>query len=210
MPKHVRRNPLVETCVTGGFRADVPDLFGAQVIAPMSRDSGGEKPRFWFLQLPVLTKRFQQLRAQGHIAILAALALADVNHHALAVDVFHAQPDQFASSDARGVEQHQDGTRLNVASGINQLGYFLRADDFRNPAARVLRVGYRVRRKASLQGAHEEEAQAGRLCDDSSHRPACVRAAGGPGTGGCGRDRADLVVCRRNARIARQRRCNRV
>ena len=32
----------------------------------------------------------------------------------------------FASPDARGVEQHQDGTRLNVAGGVDQLGYFRR------------------------------------------------------------------------------------
>jgi len=49
-----------------------------------------------------------------------------VSHDHAAVDIFHAQPDQFASPDASGVEQHKDGTRLNVAGGVDQLGYFRR------------------------------------------------------------------------------------
>jgi hypothetical protein len=80
-----------------------------------------------------------------------------MNDHALAIDVLDAQPHQFASSNARGIEQHEDGARLEIAGGVNQLSYFLGTEDLRNTMTCVLRVRDGIWREAALQRAYEEE-----------------------------------------------------
>ena len=101
VPEHMGRNAFLESGVTSGFRAGVPDgLIGEVLVVTALCDSTGKEPGLWFFPTPVLAERFQQPRTQRHVAIFAALSLADVNDHALAVYVLHAQPDQFAASNA--------------------------------------------------------------------------------------------------------------
>lgn len=71
--------------MAGGFRADIPDLLGGEVAITASFNAGWKEPGFGFLPPPVFTERLQQFRAQRHVAIPAALALADVNDHAFAI-----------------------------------------------------------------------------------------------------------------------------
>jgi hypothetical protein len=66
-------------------------------------------------------------------------AFANVDDHALAVDVLHAKPDQFAAPDASRVERHEDGARLEIAGGVDQLGHFLWAQHARHAMTGVLR-----------------------------------------------------------------------
>jgi len=147
VPQHVRCDAFVKTGMACCFGAGIPDSLGGEMIIATRGSPTGKKPGLWFLPPPVLAQCFQQLRAQRHVAVLAALALADVNDHALAVDILHAQPHQFASSNPSGIEQHEDGARLEIAGGINQPSYFLGTEDLRNTMTRVLRVGYRIGRK---------------------------------------------------------------
>ena len=152
--------------MTSGFGADVPDgLVGEVLVVTALCDPAGKQPG---LRLPpplVLAECVEQLRGQRHIAILAALALADVNDHALAIDVFHAKPYQFTASYASRVQQHEDGPRLEIAGGVNEPGHFVRAQYLRHAGMGVLRVRYGIGRKPPLQRAHKEESQRGHLSD---------------------------------------------
>ena len=56
---------------------------------------------------PVDPQLLEQLRAEHDIAVLAALALVDVNHHPLAVDVADLQAGRFRAACAGGIERHQ-------------------------------------------------------------------------------------------------------
>ena len=58
----------------------------------------------------MLSKCFEQIGAEHHIAVLASLAALDVNHHALAVDIADLEMSQLRASKPRGVERHQDGS----------------------------------------------------------------------------------------------------
>jgi len=51
------------------------------------------------LSLPVCAKQFEQLRREHRQALLVALAIGDLQHYSLAVDIAHAQGDDF--EDAR-------------------------------------------------------------------------------------------------------------
>ncbi len=58
-----------------------------------SREGGIETPA----HLPPLPQQIERLRRQHNIAILAALALLDVNDPLRAVDVLDLEPDYFAA-----------------------------------------------------------------------------------------------------------------
>ena len=83
----------------------------------------------WFHPAPILSQRFQQLWAEGHIAILAALTLLDMNHHPLAVDVADLEMGQFRATHACGVERHQDGAMKKVTCCIDQPPDLFLAED---------------------------------------------------------------------------------
>src|ERR1700693_2748695 len=163
--KHMRRNAFLEASVAGGFSADIPDGLVGEVLVTALFDPGGKKPGLWFLPAPVFTERFQQLRTHRYVAIFAALALANVNDHALAVYVLHAKPDQFTASNAGRVKQHENSARLEIACGINQLGYLLCTQDPRNAVMGVLGVRNGVGWKPAFQRAHEKESQCRNLPD---------------------------------------------
>jgi hypothetical protein len=103
--------------MSGGFGAGVPDGLISEVLA------------------------FEQPRAHRHIAIFTALALPNMDDHALAVDVL---VDKFAALHARGVQGHEDGPRLEIAGRLDQARHFVRTQHARRSVVRVLGVGYGV------------------------------------------------------------------
>ena len=80
-----------------------------------------------------------------------------MHDHSLAIDVLHAQPDEFAAPNAGGVKQHENRACLEVAGGIDQLGHFLRTQYLRYALTWVLRVRDGVGWKPALQRTDEEE-----------------------------------------------------
>src|SRR4051794_27397418 len=60
----------------------------------------GKQIHLRFLPAPVLAQGIEQRRAEGNIAVLAALALADVDHPALAVDIGHLEMTQLGPAHA--------------------------------------------------------------------------------------------------------------
>ena len=56
----------------------------------------------------VVPQHFQQVRAEHDIAIFAAFASLDMDHHALTVDVRDLQMRQFGTPQASGIQGHQE------------------------------------------------------------------------------------------------------
>ena len=97
-------------------------------------------------------------RAQGQVAVLAALAVNYVKDHALAVDVGDLQPGDLGAAHARAVGHHQQGALEQAAAGLDQPGHFLPAQDVGQLPAR-LGIGQELAELMPMQSAHEEEPQ---------------------------------------------------
>src|SRR6516225_4623551 len=52
----------------------------------------------WFSPAPILAQGFQQFGTQGNIAVTGAFALADVQDHALTIDVTHLKQRRFGAT----------------------------------------------------------------------------------------------------------------
>jgi hypothetical protein len=70
----------------------------------------------------------EQRGAQRDVAILAALAVADVDHHAGAVDVLNLKVAEFRSAHTGGVEGHEDGPVAEVDGAVDESRGFLGAE----------------------------------------------------------------------------------
>ncbi len=96
---------------------------------------------------PVLTQYFEQFWAEHDIAIFAALAALDVNHHALAVDVADFQVCQFSASYSGGVERHQQSALERSQSCVDELRDFFLAEN-----RRQVKCSFRIGRLGDAPG----------------------------------------------------------
>ena len=69
---------------------------------------------------PVGAQLFEQLRAEHDIAVLASLALPDMYHHPLAVDVADLQVGRFRAAGAGGIHRHQQDAMKGCIRRLNQ------------------------------------------------------------------------------------------
>src|SRR5258705_2223849 len=69
-----------------------------RVVSGFSRFCPGNSQALWPRQLPPGPQQTEQMRGQHDIAILAAFALLDPDHHALAFDVAYLQRHHFRST----------------------------------------------------------------------------------------------------------------
>src|SRR6266446_2573709 len=78
--------------------------------------------------VPVSPEFVEQLWAEQHIAVFAAFAALDVNHHALTVDVTHFQAREFGTPESGGVQRHQQSAMEGRASRIDESRNFFLAE----------------------------------------------------------------------------------
>ena len=110
----------------GGLDADPVHRAGGDGAA---RDVAGEEPFGRPGDLPVFAEQGQQPRREHDVAVPAALALADAEDHALAVDVLDAEGDDLGDPQAGGVGGHEDGAVLEADDGGEEAGRLLEAED---------------------------------------------------------------------------------
>jgi hypothetical protein len=112
MPERVRRDALVDAGGAGGVAEHTVNRFtreprlGAE-LGVAGKERGARRP----IRFPVLAQGREHARAQHHIA-RAALAVADVDEHALAVDVVRLEGGDLPDAQPRAVGEHEDGTIL--------------------------------------------------------------------------------------------------
>ena len=145
------------------FPAGFPEHFGRdRLVGARAVDRAGKQVRLRLHPAPVLAQGLQQLRAQRHIAVLAAFALADVDEHAVAVDILDLQLAQLGSAHTGRVQRHQHGAMKQIAGRVDQPDrFFLRQNDRQAP--RRLRIRHFFDRVGSLQRLAEEETQRRRV-----------------------------------------------
>src|ERR1019366_1676119 len=108
---------------------------------------------------PVSAQLFEQLRAEHYIAVLASLALPDVNHHPLAVDVADLQVGRFCAACAGGIERHQKDAMKGGVRGVDQARDLLLLAEYLGKMTNLLRVGRLGDAPAALQHVNVEETQ---------------------------------------------------
>ena len=132
--------------------ASVPGHIDADRMIGTMPTSAREQPlgRLAPQPSPVLPQGGEQLLAEHDVAVLAALAAADVHQHAPAVDVAELESNQLRSAHSGGVERHQQHPMEQAVGGIDQSGDLLLAQDARQ-SSRPLGVG----RQAQVPGPPE-------------------------------------------------------
>src|SRR5271170_5135269 len=92
----MRMDLLREPCARSRGAAGVPDgLVGDGLVGTTLTRGAGKEIAARLLPSPPAAQLLEQLRRERHIAVSGALALADVDDHALAVDVFDLDPCRF-------------------------------------------------------------------------------------------------------------------
>ncbi len=109
----------------------LPVVMGRSGTAPGKRKSRGPD------SLPVGAEDLQQSRGEHDVAILPALAVANADHHALAVDVGDLQLGDFGDAQAGGIGGHEDGAMLDIWDGRKEANDLVRAEDDRESCGAV-------------------------------------------------------------------------
>ena len=126
--ERVRVDGLGDAGPPGGFPAGVPDGFLRDRLVGASRLQTRKEPAVASLHGAIVGPELvEQFRAERHLAVFAAFALADADHHALLVDVLGPEVAQLGAAHAGGVERHQNGAVAQIGGGVDQAGDFVRA-----------------------------------------------------------------------------------
>ena len=91
-------------------------------------------------------------------SLLAALALPDMNHHPLAVDVADLQVGRFRATCAGGIHRHQQDAMEGCIRRLNQSRDFF-LTEYPWKVTHLLRIGRLGNAPATLQHVDIEEAQ---------------------------------------------------
>jgi hypothetical protein len=70
--------------------------------------------------LPVGAQELEQVRRKHEIAIFLALSQFDPDHHALRIDVSHAQGGNLGNLQARGIGGYENGLVLEVGKALEE------------------------------------------------------------------------------------------
>src|SRR5271170_2226543 len=161
MSQSVRMDvPVVEAGAFGGDLAGRPENLGGDRVTCRVPAVAGKEPllRLAPESAPVSAQCLEQLGAEHDIAVLAALALPDMNHHPLAVDVAHLQVGCFCAACAGGIKRHQKDAMKWGISRVDQPRYFILAEYLRK-VTDLLRIGRLGNAPPALQNVNIEEPQ---------------------------------------------------
>src|ERR1700688_4955323 len=144
----------------GGLLTGVPENLGGDRMTRRMPSVAGEQPigGLAFQPAPVDAERIEQLGAEHDIAVLASLASADMNDHALAVDIADLQMRHFCAPCARGIERHQQDAMKRKLCSVDQTRYFFLAE-YLGQVQNLLRIRRFGNAPAALQHLDIEKAQ---------------------------------------------------
>src|SRR4051794_18970116 len=108
--KRVRTDRLLDSCAFRRFAADVPDCMVRKRLLYAAMTLGaGEEINPGALPAEILAEGFEQLGRHRYIAVPRTLALVNVDHHTLAIDVTDFQERGLSAAYAGREEKHEDG-----------------------------------------------------------------------------------------------------
>src|SRR5271166_2778018 len=112
----MRMKRFANACAFGGFATGVPADSGADRIVSRMPLAAGKHPRGRFAgQSAIMLSQFaEEMGAEHHVAVLAALAFMNMENHALGIDVGELQVCQLGPPHSGGIEGHQDSAVKRV------------------------------------------------------------------------------------------------
>jgi len=154
----VRCDGLLEACAEGGLVQVVANGVDADAVSRLlSREElGSAGPA----SDPVATEDEQDALGQGDESVLTALCAADVEEHALGVDVGDAEGADLADAESGAVGGHDDGAVLWLIEGGEE-GVDLGAAEDVGESGLDLWIGDGEGDVGALEGIGEEEAEGG-------------------------------------------------
>src|SRR3984885_10363749 len=121
MAQHVRMNLLGKSGTRSRDAAGGPDgLIRDGLIDTALACGAGKEVSTRLFPLPITAQLLEQLRRKRYIPVARVAALANVDHHAPAVDVLYPDPCCFGSAYSGRIEQHKDHAVQAVGCGIDQ------------------------------------------------------------------------------------------
>src|SRR5216684_6218346 len=131
MPQGVERYALVDLGSVGSGMTGAIELARRQRVHPvLSR----KQPAFRSCRPPPGSQQFEQMWRQHHVAVFAAFALFDADHHPFAVDVADLERDHFGGAQTSPVGHAQRRFVLEPRRCIQQPRHLLRAEHDRQLA----------------------------------------------------------------------------
>src|SRR5467141_1601946 len=160
MAQGVGMDGTVEARALRGSLAGVVQRFCVDRVIRSMPTVAGKEPVAGFSPqpTPVLAQFFEQLGAEHDIAVFAALSSADMNHHALAVDIADLQVYYLSTPQAGSVERHEQSAMEGSVSGIDESCNFFLAED-RWKVMVLFRIGSLGDARGFLERLDVEKAQ---------------------------------------------------
>ena len=124
MPQRVRRHRLVDPGRLRGRMAGAGELTRGDRL---ERIAAREQPAPRAASQPPIAQQVEQPRRQHRVAVLAALALLDPDHHSRAVDIAHLERNDFGHPQTRPIGDAQRRLVLEARCRLQHAGDFLRA-----------------------------------------------------------------------------------
>ena len=134
--------------------------------------AAGKQPVLGPGQAPVGAQDAQQLRREHDVAVLAALALLDADHHAAAVDVGDLEADRLRGAQARRIGRGQRGAVLQARHRLEEAHDLVGAQHHRQLAAARAHTGSARASRPAERHAIEEAQGADRLVQRRPRHPA--------------------------------------
>src|SRR3984893_12263086 len=142
------RRKAVTKGVRGHLLADLGHLgrgiAGASELARrqrVDRVHSGKQPPQWACRVVPGSQQLEQMRRQHHVAVFVALALFDPDHHALAVDVGYLQRNHLGHAQSGSIGHTQCHLVFEPRCRIEKTCDFFRAQDHRQFAWHVDKLG---------------------------------------------------------------------
>src|ERR1700736_1587026 len=142
------RRKAVSQGVRGHLLADLGHLGRGIAGAPelarrhrVDRVHSAKQPPLWACHLVPRAQQLKQMWRKHHVAVFVALALFDPDHHALAVDVGYLQRNHLGHSQSGRIGHTQCHLVFEPRCGIEKTCNFFRAQDDRQFAWHVDKLG---------------------------------------------------------------------
>src|SRR3974390_2346955 len=124
VPQRVRRRRLVGPGLLRGLMAGAGKLTRGDRL---QRITAREQPGPRAAHQPPIAQQLEQPRRQHRVAVLAALALLDPDHHPRAVDIAHLERNDFGHPQTRPIGDAQRRLVLEARCRLQHAGDLLRA-----------------------------------------------------------------------------------
>jgi hypothetical protein len=155
VPERVHAGLLADARCADGLLAHTLDVTDAEVLlGSLPREEPGRGPG----SSPVLTQTLQQQRREWDQTVLASLGAADVQGHALGVDVLDGEADDLADTQASGIGGLQNQAVARMCDDAEESRDLIGAEDT-GKGFGLLAIGQGDDHVRSLQGLGVKETQ---------------------------------------------------